>query len=83
MELEFHQPVNLGNPEEYTVLELATLVQELLHSDLPLIHQSLPQDDPKQRKPDISRAISLLGWQPGVSVRDGLQKTIDYFKSIE
>jgi nucleoside-diphosphate-sugar epimerase len=65
------------------MLELATLVQELLHSDLPLIHQPLPQDDPKQRKPDISRAIHLLGWQPGVSVRDGLQKTIDYFKSIE
>jgi dTDP-glucose 4,6-dehydratase len=83
MEVEYHQPVNLGNPEEYTVLQLAQLVQELVGSQLPLVYQPLPQDDPRQRRPDISRAKELLGWEPRVPVREGLARTIAYFKGLQ
>ncbi|MDX2004727.1 MAG: UDP-glucuronic acid decarboxylase family protein [Meiothermus sp.] len=82
MEVEYHQPVNLGNPEEFTMLELAQLTQELVGSKMPLIHEPLPQDDPRQRRPDISRAKALLGWEPKVAVRDGLTRTIAYFKAL-
>jgi nucleoside-diphosphate-sugar epimerase len=81
MNLEFSEPVNLGNPEEFTMLELATLVQELVGSSLPIEHQPLPQDDPRQRKPDISRARALLGWEPQVRVRDGLVRSIEWFRT--
>jgi nucleoside-diphosphate-sugar epimerase len=80
MTLEYSEPVNLGNPEEFTMLELATLVQELVGSSLPIEHQPLPQDDPRQRKPDISRARALLGWEPQVRVRDGLMQSIEWFR---
>jgi dTDP-glucose 4,6-dehydratase len=83
MEVEYHQPVNLGNPEEYTVLQLAQLIQELVGSQLPLVYQPLPQDDPRQRRPDISRAKELLGWVPQVPVREGLTRTIAYFKGLQ
>ena len=83
MEKQYHLPVNLGNPEEYTMLELANLVQELSGTKLELAFEELPIDDPKQRKPDITRARELLNWQPRVSVRDGLSRTIDYFKQLE
>ncbi len=82
MEVEFYEPVNLGNPEEYTMLELAELVQELVGSRLPFAHHPLPQDDPRQRRPDISRAKALLGWEPRVPVRDGLARTIAYFREL-
>ena len=82
MEVAFYTPVNLGNPEEYTMLELATLVQELNGTNLPLIFEALPGDDPKQRKPDITLARELLGWEPKVPVRDGLSRTIQYFKHL-
>ncbi|WP_027881759.1 UDP-glucuronic acid decarboxylase family protein [Meiothermus rufus] len=82
MEVEYHQPVNLGNPEEYTMLELAQLVQELVGSRLPFVHQPLPQDDPRQRRPDITRAKTLLGWEPRVPVREGLARTIAYFREL-
>jgi nucleoside-diphosphate-sugar epimerase len=82
MEVEYHQPVNLGNPEEYTMLELAQITQELVGSRMPLIHEPLPQDDPKQRRPDISRAKEVLGWEPKVPVREGLSRTIAYFRSL-
>ena len=82
MDVEYHQPVNLGNPEEYTMLELAQLTQELVGSKMPLIHEPLPQDDPRQRRPDITRAKEVLGWEPKVAVRDGLNRTIAYFKSL-
>jgi nucleoside-diphosphate-sugar epimerase len=81
MNLEFSEPVNLGNPEEFTMLELAILVQELVGSSLPIEHQPLPQDDPRQRKPDISRARELLGWEPQVRVRDGLARSIEWFRT--
>lgn len=81
MEVDFAEPVNLGNPEEYTMLELASLVKELAGIEAPLVYKPLPQDDPKQRKPDISRANQLLGWSPKVPVREGLQRTIEYFRA--
>jgi dTDP-glucose 4,6-dehydratase len=80
MEVEYCGPVNLGNPEEITMLELAGLVKELTGSDVPIVYRPLPQDDPKQRRPDISRAQNVLGWNPTVSVRDGLMRTIEHFK---
>jgi UDP-glucuronate decarboxylase len=72
-------PVNLGNPGEFTIRELAELVLELTGSTSPLVEEPLPEDDPMQRQPDISRARDLLGWAPSVELRDGLAHTIDYF----
>ncbi len=75
-------PVNLGNPGEFTMLELAQLVIELTGSKASLQFQPLPQDDPKQRRPDTARARELLDWQAQVPLRDGLVKTIEYFRSV-
>jgi len=72
-------PVNLGNPGEFNMIELAQLVLEMTGSRSKLVHQDLPSDDPRQRKPDISRAKELMGWEPKVKLRDGLEKTIAYF----
>jgi UDP-glucuronate decarboxylase len=74
-------PVNLGNPEEYTVLQLAELVREFTGSGVPIIHHPLPGDDPRQRRPDISQAKRLLGWQPRVDVATGLRRTIADFRA--
>lgn len=74
--------INLGNTDERTVLELATMVQQIIGSDSPLIFESLPQDDPKVRKPDITLAKQLLHWEPTISIEEGLQMTIAYFKNI-
>lgn len=73
-------PINLGNPVEFTMNDLAQLVIKLSNSQSRVTHLPLPQDDPKQRKPDISRAIALLGWQPKVSLEDGIKFSIEYFK---
>lgn len=73
------EPVNLGNPHEMTVREIASLVLELTGSSAPLEFRPLPQDDPRRRCPDIQRARERLGWEPRVSVRDGLAKTCKYF----
>jgi dTDP-glucose 4,6-dehydratase len=73
----YHDPVNVGNPDEFTLLELAETVKELTDSGSELIYEALPVDDPKQRKPDISLARELLGWSPEVSLREGLQRTIE------
>ncbi|MDD5599039.1 MAG: SDR family oxidoreductase [Victivallaceae bacterium] len=75
-------PINLGNPGEFTMLELADLVTELTNSNSKKVFVKLPQDDPAQRKPDISKASSILKWKPEVQLREGLSKTIDYFASI-
>jgi UDP-glucuronate decarboxylase len=77
----FEGPVNLGNPEEYTILELAQKTLELTGSPSRLVFKTLPQDDPQQRCPDISRAKRLLDWQPTVPLATGLQETIHYFKA--
>jgi UDP-glucuronate decarboxylase len=73
-------PVNLGNNSEFTILELAEKVIRITNSKSKLIHKPLPQDDPRQRQPDLSKAKALLDWQPRVSLDDGLKETIAYFK---
>ena len=80
---DFVGPVNLGNPEEFTILELAELVLELTGSRSKLIRQPLPIDDPMQRQPDIALAERRLDWRPAVSLREGLLKTIEWFRSID
>lgn len=75
-------PINLGNPGEFTMLELAEKILKKTNSKSKIIFKELPQDDPKQRKPDISKAKNLLNWEPTVSLDEGLDKTIRYFKSI-
>ena len=72
-----HDPVNIGNPDEYTLLELAEAVKEITGAASDILFEALPVDDPKQRRPDISLAKELLGWAPEVSLRDGLRRTID------
>ncbi|MSX03293.1 MAG: NAD-dependent epimerase/dehydratase family protein [Actinobacteria bacterium] len=72
-----HQPVNIGNPDEFTLLELAQIVTEVSGSRSEIIYEALPTDDPKQRKPDITRAKELLEWEPKVTLREGLQQTIE------
>jgi UDP-glucuronate decarboxylase len=79
---DFIGPVNLGNPGEFTMIELAKKVISLTGSKSELIYQSLPADDPRQRKPDISLAKEKLGWEPKVQLNEGLTKTIDYFRSV-
>ncbi|VDM46433.1 unnamed protein product [Toxocara canis] len=73
-------PVNLGNPEEHTIQEFAYIIRDLIGSKSPVVHKDGQQDDPKQRKPDITRAANLFGWKPQVSMRDGLRETIDFFR---
>jgi dTDP-glucose 4,6-dehydratase len=75
-------PVNLGNPEEVTVLKLAQTIVRLAGSDSKIEFRDLPVDDPKQRRPDISRARSILGWEPKVALEDGLGRTLEYFRSV-
>jgi UDP-glucuronate decarboxylase len=73
-------PVNIGNPDEFTIKQLAETVVELVGGTARIIYRDLPADDPRQRCPDISLAQSQLGWQPVVKLRQGLQRTIDYFR---
>lgn len=82
MPAEFTGPVNLGNPEEFSMLELAEHVKNLTGSRSPLVFRPLPTDDPRQRKPDITLARESLGWHPTVSLREGLRRTIDYFEKL-
>lgn len=79
---EFVGPVNIGNPTEFTILELAEMILKLTHSKAKIIFQSLPLDDPTQRKPDITLAQKELNWEPEVRLEEGLKRTIDYFKTI-
>ena len=81
-ETGFTGPVNLGNPDEFTIRQLAEHVLELTGSRSRIVHAPLPQDDPRQRQPDISLAAHKLAWKPGVSLRDGLKETIAYFRKI-
>ncbi len=75
-------PINLGNPGEFTVRELAEHVIDLTGSSSKLVFEPLPQDDPRQRRPDITKAESQLGWQPGINLDEGLKKTITYFENL-
>ena len=78
---DFIGPVNLGNPGEYTILELAQIIQGMINPDTELIYQPLPEDDPKQRQPDITRAQTYLNWEPTIPLKEGLEMTIKDFKS--
>jgi dTDP-glucose 4,6-dehydratase len=77
---DFHEPVNLGNPNELSILEFAKEILELSGSKSKIVYKPLPQDDPRVRKPDISRARKLLNWEPKVDRRDGLRRTLEYFR---
>lgn len=82
IESDEHDPINLGNPGEFTILELAGLVQKLTKTSSSLVRKPLPGDDPMQRKPNIAKAKRLLGWSPRVRLPQGLKKTIEYFETV-
>lgn len=82
MEIDFSEPINLGNPNEMTIQELALCVIKLLDSKSKLEYMPLPQDDPKRRRPDINRAKTLLDWSPRYSIEEGLKNSLAYFKKI-
>ena len=73
-------PINLGNPDEYTILELATIIHKMTKSNAQLIYKELPKDDPKKRQPDITKAKFHLDWQPQFSLERGLELTIQHFQ---
>jgi dTDP-glucose 4,6-dehydratase len=77
---EEHDPVNIGNPVEFTILECAHLVLKVTGSSSPIVYEPLPEDDPKQRRPDISKAKRLLGWEPKIDLEAGLKLSMEYFK---
>ena len=76
------QVINLGNPEEYRIIDLAQKIKTLVKSESQIIHEELPEDDPHQRKPDISKAQKLLNFHPKVALDEGLKKTIEYFRGL-
>jgi dTDP-glucose 4,6-dehydratase len=80
MNSDEHEPVNIGNPQEITILEFAERIRSLLGSDVPVVFKPLPQDDPKQRRPDISKAKRLLGWEPKINLDEGLRLTLEFFR---
>ncbi len=78
---EAPEPINLGNPAEFTVGDLAEIVTAMVGSTSPVVYRPLPTDDPRRRRPDISRATQQLDWQPGIALDEGLERTIDYFRA--
>ena len=82
MDSSFTKPVNIGNPNEMTILEFAKLILKLTGSQSEIVYKPLPQDDPKTRRPDIARAKEVLDWEPRVPVEEGLVKTIDWYRSM-
>jgi nucleoside-diphosphate-sugar epimerase len=80
MEVDYQEPINLGNPEEIKIIDLAKLIIELTGSKSKIKFLPLPKDDPKLRRPDITKAKRYLNWEPKVSLREGLLRTIDYFR---
>ena len=79
---EFKGPLNLGNPREFTIKELAEMVIDLTGSNSNIIYKPLPQDDPKQRQPNINLAKEKLNWSPNIEIKAGLKRTINYFGEI-
>jgi len=79
---EERYPVNLGNPQEMTILEFAERIRRITGTTAQLEFKELPEDDPRKRQPDISKAKKLLGWEPKVSLEDGLRQTIEYFQAV-
>ena len=82
MDSDYQKPVNLGNPKEFSILEIANLISSKINKKLKFDFQALPEDDPLQRKPIIEVARRKLNWGPSVELEDGLEKTIEYFKGI-
>jgi UDP-glucuronate decarboxylase len=80
---DFVGPVNIGNPVEFTIMQLAQMVIELTGSKGKIVHRPVPQDDPMQRQPDITLARKRLGWEPKVALREGLKRTIEFFRSVD
>ena len=78
---DFFGPVNLGNPDEFTIKQLAELIIKLTNSKSKLVFKELPKDDPIQRKPDISKAKTTLNWEPKIKLKEGLEITINYFRN--
>ena len=81
MQSEYREPVNIGNPNEFSIKELANLVRALINPNIEFEYKELPKDDPKQRKPSIQLAKELLNWEPKIELKDGLIKTIHWFKN--
>ena len=81
MESNYQKPMNIGNSDEFTINELASIVRKLINPDLEFEYTELPNDDPKRRKPSISLAKDILNWEPKVNIEDGLTKTIEWFKN--
>ena len=79
---DYTLPVNIGNPEEHTILEFANIIIKMMGSGSKIVFKDLPVDDPKQRRPDIAKARKLLGWEPKVGLEGGLRETIQYFNDI-
>merc|ERR1712099_105513 len=76
-------PMNIGNPHEFTMKELAEIVLEVTKSNSKIVYLPLPGDDPKQRKPDITQAKAILNWEPKVQLREGIEKTAEYFRRLD
>jgi nucleoside-diphosphate-sugar epimerase len=83
MDVDHHLPVNLGNPEEKTVLELATIIKELVGSTSEIVKKPLPVDDPKRRLPDTTKAKQLINWAPSKDLVDGLKETIEWYRQAQ
>jgi dTDP-glucose 4,6-dehydratase len=81
-ESEVHEPVNIGNPNEMSLLEMARLIIELTEARSEVVFEALPVDDPQVRQPDITRARDLLGWEPEIDVREGIRRTIEHYTRI-
>lgn len=81
LDSDLEGPVNIGNPDEFTVRELADLVLEVTGSDSTIVHEDLPVDDPAQRRPDITRARTELGWEPEIALREGIERTVAWFRT--
>jgi len=83
MNSDYNLPVNIGNPQEITIKEIAEMIKKLTNSKSEIIHKDLPQDDPTRRNPDITKARTILGWEPKINLEEGLIKTIKYFEKIK
>ena len=81
MESSFKKPINIGNPIEFTIKELAYLIKDLINPKLEIVYKELPQDDPRQRKPSIKLAKEILNWEPAIPLKEGLLRTIEWFKN--
>ncbi len=82
MRSSHHEPVNIGNPDEYTILEFARIIRDLINPELQIEFRPMPADDPRQRKPNIDRARELLGWSPQVTLHEGLTRTVAHFQEV-